>query len=48
MDTSSLEQLRELVAHAWFTIGYPPARSLVLVEVHDGGGLGVVARIDQP
>jgi len=47
MDTSPLGYLRELVAHAWFTIGYPPARSLVLVEV-SGGEAGVVARIDQP
>jgi Domain of unknown function (DUF4192) len=48
MDASPLGQLRELVAHAWFTIGYPPARSLVLVEVNGGGEAGVVARIDQP
>ena len=34
MDAPSLAQLRELVAHAWFTIGYPPVGSLVLVEVN--------------
>ncbi len=48
MDAPSLAQLRELVAHAWFTIGYPPVGSLVLVEVQPSGAPGVTARIDQP
>jgi Domain of unknown function (DUF4192) len=48
MDAPSIAQLRELVAHAWFTIGYPPVDSLVLVEVRASGAPGVTARIDQP
>ena len=43
--------LREVVAHAWFTMGYPPSRSLVLVEMTalgDGDAPGFVARIDLP
>src|SRR6185436_11817458 len=41
--------LREVVAHAWFTMGYPPSRSLVLVEMTAlgvGDAPGFVARID--
>src|SRR5438270_8419581 len=48
MDAPSIAHLRELVAHAWFTIGYPPVNSLVLVELHPSGAPGVTARIDQP
>jgi hypothetical protein len=43
--------LREVVAHAWFTMGYPPARSLVLVELEQldvGEVPGFVARVDLP
>jgi hypothetical protein len=49
--TAEIPPLREVVAHAWFTMGYPPSRSLVLVEmIHvDGGDVpGFVARIDLP
>jgi hypothetical protein len=48
---SEIPPLREVVAHAWFTMGYPPSRSLVLVEMTraEGGDLpGFVARIDLP
>jgi Domain of unknown function (DUF4192) len=48
---AEIPPLREVVAHAWFTMGYPPARSLVLVEMIpvDGGDVpGFVARIDLP
>jgi hypothetical protein len=40
--------LREVVAHAWFTMGYPPARSLVLVSVESAASAGFVARVDLP
>lgn len=49
--TTPVPPLREIVAHAWFTMGYPPVRSLVLVEMAalDGGQRpGFVARIDLP
>jgi len=48
---AEIPPLREVVAHAWFTMGYPPSRSLVLVEMTrvDGWDLpGFVARIDLP
>jgi hypothetical protein len=48
---AEIPPLREVVAHAWFTMGYPPSRSLVLVEMThvDGGDVpGFVARIDLP
>jgi hypothetical protein len=52
MESSArIPPLREVVAHAWFTMGYPPSRSLVLVEMMpvDGGDVpGFVARIDLP
>jgi hypothetical protein len=40
--------LREVVAHAWFTMGYPPAHSLVLVGIESAGSFGFVARVDLP
>jgi Domain of unknown function (DUF4192) len=40
--------LREVVAHAWFTMGYAPTRSLVLVGVESSGSCGFVARVDLP
>jgi Domain of unknown function (DUF4192) len=40
--------LREVVAHAWFTMGYPPRWSLVLVAVESAGSPGFVARVDLP
>ena len=40
--------LREVIAHAWFTMGYPPARSLVLVCVESAASAGFVARVDLP
>jgi hypothetical protein len=49
--SAEIPPLREAVAHAWFTMGYPPSRSLVLVEMMpvDGGDVpGFVARIDLP
>jgi hypothetical protein len=49
--SAEIPPLREAVAHAWFTMGYPPSRSLVLVEMKpvDGGDVpGFVARIDLP
>src|SRR4051812_43495615 len=48
---ADIPPLREVVAHAWFTMGYPPSRSLVLVEmapVPGGERPGFVARIDLP
>jgi hypothetical protein len=48
---AEIPPVREVVAHAWFTMGYPPSRSLVLVEmtrVDDGDLPGFVARIDLP
>jgi Domain of unknown function (DUF4192) len=39
--------LREVVAHAWFTMGYPPVHSLVVVGVESAGS-GFVARVDLP
>ncbi|HVN12834.1 MAG TPA: DUF4192 domain-containing protein [Kineosporiaceae bacterium] len=42
-------QLREVIAHAWFTMGFPPVRSLVLVGVESSGSSpGFVARVDLP
>jgi hypothetical protein len=40
--------VRELLAHAWFTVGYPPVGSAVLVALRTDGGAGVVARVDLP
>ncbi len=45
--------LRELLAYAWFVVGYPPVGSAVLVTLHtdEGGGAdvtGLVARVDLP
>lgn len=48
---AEIPPLREVVAHAWFTMGYPPSRSLVLVEMarREGAeGPAFVARIDLP
>ena len=48
---ADIPPLREVVAHAWFTLGYPPSRSLVLVEMAPAEGgehPGFVARIDLP
>lgn len=39
---------RELLAHVWFTIGYPPFGSAVLVTLRDDGSPGLVARVDLP
>jgi hypothetical protein len=48
---AEIPPLREVVAHAWFTMGYPPSRSLVLVEmtrIGDADAPAFVARIDLP
>jgi Domain of unknown function (DUF4192) len=46
--TLDVPPLREVIAHAWFTMGYPPTRSLVLVGVESAGSFGFVARVDLP
>jgi hypothetical protein len=42
------DDVRELLAHAWFTVGYPPVGSAVLVTLRTDGEPGVVARVDLP
>ena len=53
MDTSALPHLsgpdaRELLAGAWFTIGFPPWGSAVLVALRADAEPGLVARVDLP
>src|SRR4051812_50126452 len=54
MDTSASPHLpgpddaRELLAGAWFTIGFPPSGSAVLVALRSDAQPGLVARVDLP
>ena len=54
MDTSAAAHLpgpddaRELLAGAWFTIGFPPLGSAVLVALREDAQPGLVARVDLP
>src|SRR4051794_19356466 len=54
MDTSAAPHLpgpddaRELLAGAWFTIGFAPWGSAVLVALRSDGQPGLVARVDLP
>ncbi len=47
------DEVRELLAYAWFVVGYPPVGSAVLVTLHSdetaaGDVTGLVARVDLP
>src|SRR4051794_26809585 len=42
------DDARELLAGAWFTIGFPPSGSAVLVALREDAQPGLVARVDLP